>query len=305
MALILFSLAATPSELRGQRQQAPQPAPTGALQRAQQSGPLRFGYRADARPFSFRDASGNPAGYSVALCGKVADAVKADLRLASVNVEWVPVTAEDRFDAVRQGRVDLLCDASTPTLGRREAVSFSIPIFPGGVGALVRTDAPRRLKDILSGRQPATQPNWRASSIRLLQAQAFAVVTGTTAETWLGGRIREFRLASKVVPVADYDTGVRQVLDRKAAVFFGDRAILAEAASRSESEGKLMVLDRLFTHEPVALALARGDEDFRLLVDRTLSHVYTGGDLGPTYREWFGEPPEIVKTWFRWNTLAD
>ena len=308
-ALVLFlSLAATPSELAGQRPQA-QPArtaaPVGALERARQGMPLRFGYRADARPFSFRNESGNAAGYSVALCGKVADAVKADLKLASVNVEWVPVTAEDRFDAVRQGRVDLLCDASTPTLERRQEVSFSIPIFPGGVGALVRTDAPQRLKDILSGRQPAAQPNWRASSTQLLQTQAFAVVTGTTAETWLGSRLREFKLASKVVPVADYDAGVRQVLDRKAAVFFGDRAILLEAAERSPSAGKLTVLERLFTHEPVALALARGDEDFRLLVDRTLSRVYTGGELGPTYREWFGEPQEIVKTWFRWNTLAD
>ena len=52
-------------------------------------------------------------------------------------------------------------------------------------------------------------------------------------------------------------------------MFFGDRPILLDAAQRSASSGDLVVLDRLFTVEPLALALERGDEDFRLLVDRT------------------------------------
>jgi hypothetical protein len=56
-------------------------------------------------------------------------------------------------------------------------------------------------------------------------------------------------------------------VDRSANVFFADRSILLDAATRSPSAGDLTVLDRLFTYGPLALALARGDEDFRLLVD--------------------------------------
>ena len=41
-----------------------------------------------------------------------------------------------------------------------------------------------------------------------------------------------------------------------------------------KQRGELVILDRLFTNEPAALALARGDEDFRLLVDRSLSQFY-------------------------------
>src|SRR5512145_309785 len=109
----------------------------GTLERAAQAGKLRLGYRADARPFSYRDESGNAAGYSVELCKMIAEAVKAEPGVSALAVEWVPVTIDGRFREVQQGRVDLLCGADTVTLARRREVSFSIPVFPGGIGALL------------------------------------------------------------------------------------------------------------------------------------------------------------------------
>ena len=49
--------------------------------------------------------------------------------------------------------------------------------------------------------------------------------------------------------------------------------MLLDAAKRSPSPRDLVVLDRRFTVEPIALAMRRGDEDFRLLVDRALSQL--------------------------------
>ena len=282
-----------------------QRAPAAALDRIKAAGRVKLGYSPDARPFSFRDESGNAAGYSVALCLKVADAIKADLGVGTLNVEWVPVALADRFTAVQRGTVDILCGADTETLERRQTVAFSTPIFPGGIGALLRTDASARLKEILSGAPARRTPNWRASSTQLLQAQTFAVIGGTTAEPWLNGRLREFKLTAKVTPVAGYDAGVQAVLDRKANVFFGDRAILLDAAARPAAAGKLMVLDRFFTHERFALALPRGDEAFRLVVDRALSAFFMSGDLAGLYVRWFGEPDEQTLTFYRWNTVQD
>ena len=42
------------------------------LERAEDTGELRLGYRADAQPFSFTNAEGRAAGYSVELCRAVA-----------------------------------------------------------------------------------------------------------------------------------------------------------------------------------------------------------------------------------------
>jgi len=128
------------------------------------------------------------------------------------------------------------------------------------------------------------------------------VVAGTTAETWLNQRRADLKVESKVAPVAGYEAGVQAVLDRQANAFFAERAVLLDAARRGRN---LTVIDRLFTYEPIALTMARGDEDFRLLVDRALSHLYGSAGFGAMYTRWFGEPDEAALTFFRWNALMD
>lgn len=284
-------------------QKAAAPTPT-TLERIKASGKVRFGYRADAQPFSYKDPSGTAAGYSVALCQKVAEAIKTEAGLPSLNVEWVPVSLENRFTLLRDGQVDALCGADTETLARRGEADFSIPIFPGGVGALLRTDAPPRLKEILSN-QPQASPTWRAQAGALVSEQKFAVVTGTTAQPWLEGKLKEFKLTAKVVPVDSYGAGIQALLDRKADVFFADRAILFNAVARNPNGSKLHVLDRYFTFEALHLAVPRGDPGFRLLVDRTLSRLSASGELETAYADAFGKPDGKASTFFRWTTLSE
>jgi len=276
------------------------PACAGTLDRVSDTGRLRLGYRIDARPFSYRDESGNAAGYSVALCQKIADRVKAELALPALTVEWVPVILEGRFLAVQQGRIDLLCGADSVTLERRKEVSFSIPIFPGGVGAVLRADAPFGLRDALSGRLSV---HGNASQEQNLQQQTFSVIADTTSQRWLADRLEQLQIGAKVVPVQSYEAGIQRVLDRGSSAFFGDRAILWDVAKRRGASQDLTILDRHFTYEPIALALARGDEDFRLIVDRTLSVLFASPGLRNLYAAWLGEPDEETLTFFRLTAL--
>jgi putrescine:ornithine antiporter len=283
---------------------APSPASAGTLDRVRESGKLTLGYRVDARPFSFKDESGNAAGYSVALCQRIADQVKTDLKLPTLNVAWVPVTLDSRFQDVQQGKVDLLCGVDTVTLARRQEVAFSIPIFPGGIGAMLRADSSFRLREVLSkGKQAG--PFWRASPAEILNQQTFSAVVGTTAERWLGGRLNDLQIDSKIVPMASYDAGVRSVLDRTSNAFFGDRAILLDIAKRNPSAQDLVVLDRRFTSEQIALALPRGDDDFRLVVDATLSRFFGTAEFRASYTKWFGAPDEATTAFFRSSGLPD
>jgi putrescine:ornithine antiporter len=281
------------------------PAQAGTLDRIRETGAFRLGHRADARPFSYQDAAGSPAGYSVALCQKVADALRAELGLARLAIEPVKVGTEDRFEAVEQGRIDLLCGAATATLERRKAVSFSIPIFPSGVGALLRKDAPEALKAALEGREPPFRPRWRASLSQVLERRVLSVQEGTTTEAWLAQRREALRVNAEITKVKSYQEGVDGVLSRRSDAFFADRAILLDAAARSPSAADLLVLAHRFTTEPLALALARGDEDFRLLVDRTLSRLYRSGDIGEIYARFFGEPDESALAFFQLVALPE
>jgi putrescine:ornithine antiporter len=273
------------------------------LDRLREGGKLTLGYRDDARPFSYRDESGNADGYAVALCKAVADKIKSDQGLLSLAVEWVPVGVENQLQAVQEGKVDLLCGAAE-TLTSLKDVDFSVPIFPGGIGALLRANAPIGLKEVLSGRPPSG-PLWRGYPAQVLTQQVFSAVAGTPGEKWLNDKLDELQLTAKVVPVQSYDEGVRRVLDGSTNVFFADRSILLDVAERSSSASDLLVLERQFTYAPIALAMQRGDPDFRLAVDQALSQLYGSQDFRSLYVKWFGEPDESIDTFFKLATLPE
>ena len=310
-AIALLALA--PAVIAQGAKKAPKPVPnapaasaaTGTLDRIKKTQTLNVGYRTDARPFSYKDESGKPTGYTVELCQSVVESVKTDLNLPALKVTWVPVTADNRFDAIQQGQVDVLCGSATATLERRKQVAFSIPIFPGGVGAIIRSDSPKQLRNILSGQAQSYQPTWRAVALNVLREQNFAAVGGTTAEHWLNQKGKELQVEWRLTPVATYDAGVDAVASSKAGAFFGERAALLNAVQRHPSASRLTVVDRQFTFEPLALAMARGDDDFRLLVDRSLSQFFASPGFGAMYARWFGKPDETAKNFFRWNALSE
>ena len=102
------------------------------LDRIKERGAIRLAVRDDAAPFSFKEPNGEYAGYTVGLCRLIAIDIARQLRVAEVKIEYVPVTASNRFEAIATGRADLLCGAPTVTLERRRQVDFSVPIFVVG-----------------------------------------------------------------------------------------------------------------------------------------------------------------------------
>jgi polar amino acid transport system substrate-binding protein len=160
------------------------------------------------------------------------------------------------------------------------------------------------IQDVLSG-EPPTGPIWRASPARILEGKTFSVVAGTTSEKWSASQLDKFQIEATVVPVENYAAGIQSVLDRNSDVFFGDRSILLEAAAASGSADDLIVLDRLFTYELLALPLARDDEDFRLIVDRGLSKFFASPEFRLLYQKWFGTPDESALTFYRFNILPE
>jgi len=61
----------------------------------------------------------------------------------------------------------------------------------------------------------------------------------------------------------------------------------------SKAPEKLRLADAYLTVEPYALALPNGDEDFRLEVDRALSHIYRSGEIGPILAHTFGDSLQL------------
>src|SRR5262249_13406512 len=121
----------------------------------------------------------------------------------------------------------------------------------------------------------------------------------------LTAKLNEFQIDAKIVPVESHEAGVQRVLNRTSDVLFGERSVLLDAKRRNPYARDMVVLDRLFTCQPLAFALRRNDEDFRLLVDRSLSKLSQSGETQSLYKRFFGEPDENTLTLFRLNTVAE
>ena len=258
------------------------------LERVRETGTFKIGFREDAAPFSFRDTLGEPSGFSVELCRLVAAQVKQALGLEEISIEYVPVGTEDRFQAVQDGRIDILCSADTVTLSRRELVDFSLFTFVDGAAVLLRAGAP----EDLSG----------------LPGRKIGVRDATTTEEALRDALAELDLKADVVTVASHDEGLAKLEAGEIAAYFGDQAILIFLASRSEAPEKLKLSNRQFTFEPYALALARGDSEFRLLVDRTLASIYRSGTIDQLFANAFGKNADAtpaLRTLYLTHGLAE
>ena len=269
-------------------------APAQTLERIQSSGTFNVGFVPDEAPFSFKSKDKQAAGYSIELCQRVADTVKAKLSLSRLRVNYTPNSLETSLAMVEKGQIDVLCGAATDTLKRRERVSFSIPIFNTGIGVLLRDDAPPDLVRVLNGEEAHIGPKWRATVNRGLARHTYAVHAGTVTEEWVRDKIATLGVIAKIVTVDDHAKGVDMVDQKKADAYFADRVILEYYASGSKDYKELMVLDRYFTYEAIALAVARNDDDFRLVVDTTLSELYRSGEIVEIYQRYFGEPGDMT-----------
>ena len=263
-------------------------ASAGTLDRIAQDKSVRIAYRDDAPPFSYKGKGGQPAGYMVDLCRAVAKKLAEQLKVPTLDVVYVPVTAVDRFEAISKGKADLLCEPTTQTLSRREQVDFSIPTFVDGAGLMIRKDGPHSLK--------------------ALAGKKIGVLAGTTTQEELRNSLKEAGITADVIPADTHEDGLAMLDDGKVSAYFADRAILVFLAQQSAAPGKLLLADNYLTIEPYALALPRGDENFRLAVDRALSHIYRSGEIAQIFANTFGgkaKPSQIVQTLYLIAGLPD
>jgi len=231
----------------------------GTLDRLRQDNTIRIAYRRDAPPFSYQNGEDKPTGFIVDLCQAVTTRLSQQVNVPSLNVNYVPVTAADRFDAIRQGKADLLCEATTVTMGRRKLIGFSVDTFVDGAGLLIMADGPRDL--------------------RAMEGQAIGVLAGTTTEQALRNTLSAAGINANVTLAATHAEGLAMLDSGKVKAYFADRSILWVLQANSKAPGNLRLADEYLTIEPYALGLPRGDDDFRLEVDRALSGIYRSGEI--------------------------
>jgi len=255
----------------------PAAAQTGTLEKIRKQGAITMGYLDGSSPFSFADGAKQPQGYSIELCRAIASGIRAQLKLDTLETRWVPLTIQNRLEAVKSGRVDIECSTTTWTLGRQADVDFSLITFVDGGSILTRVESDAgRLSDFGGKR--------------------ISVITGTTTEKVLKETLARRAVKATVVTVKTREEGLRLLDQKKVDGFASDRIVLIGVVLTSKTQGAFKLLEEDFSVEPYALALPRGDHEFRLAVNRVLARLYRTGEIQKIYEQWLGRlgPPSVL-----------
>ena len=224
----------------------------GTLQQIKNSGKIRIGYRLSQPPMSFLDTDGKPAGYSIDICKDIVTEVENKIG-TNVKVEYVPVTAEGRFKALDEYKIDILCGSTTKTLSRSELVDFTQLTFVTGASLMTLKDN----NAFDSG----------------LDGTKIGVVKGTTTAAELNKLIIETSTNAEVVLFNSAKESIDALRQKKIDAFSSDQVVLIGVASKEQDPMNFVIKSTVFSFEPFALAVRRNDADFRLVADRVISDL--------------------------------
>ena len=121
------------------------------------------------------------------------------------------------------------------------------------------------------------------------------------------------RYGFQPVPGTNFD--VTEFVKRSRVAEIGRFAVLPErrknhfiAASLMRAAARILLAGTFLTIEPFALAMRRGDGDFRLAVDTALSHVYRSGEIATIFTKTFGageKPTPTLQALYMIATLPE
>ncbi len=103
----------------------------------------------------------------------------------------------------------------------------------------------------------------------------------------LKGALNTMLVDSEVVPVPSALEGMALVDQGEVDAFSSDQVVLIGQVIARDSGKQYFLSQELFSFEPFALAVARGDVDFQLVADRALSQLNRSGQILKIYRKWF------------------
>jgi ABC-type amino acid transport substrate-binding protein len=239
------------------------------LKKIKDSKSIAIAYRSDAPPFSFVDESKQPTGYSIDLCKRVVAQLDQQISAGGIQIKWVPVTTQTRFDAVSKGAADMECGSSTVTLSRMKQVDFSTYIFVDGTAVLGRADL-------------------KATGLTDLAGKKIGVVAGTTNEAALNRALKERLVNATVVTTPTRDEAVAKLEAGEIDALASDGVLLLAIGPKIKDRKAYAPIEDGLSFEPYAIALPRNDAAFRIEVNSALARIYRSEAIVDIYTRWFG-----------------
>ena len=258
-ALVVFGLACAVS------------AQEGTLKKIKDTGAITIGHRDASIPFSYYDDQQKPVGYAVDLCLRIVDAVKKELKMPDLKVNYQLVTSANRIPLMGNGTIDLECGSTTNNLERQKQVWFTITHF------------------VTANRWVAKKSS-NAKTLNDLKGKTVVSTAGTTNIKQITEINTAQNLGMNIISANGHPEAFQMVETGRAVAFVMDDILLYSLAAQSRTPADYEISKDALSVEPYGIMLRKDDAAFKKVADNAMTQVYKSGQINAIYAKWFQKP---------------
>jgi glutamate/aspartate transport system substrate-binding protein len=249
---------------------------TGTLKKIKETGVVTIGFRDSSIPFSYLDDNQKPIGFAIDICYRIVEAVKRELKLEKLDVEFNPVTSSTRIPLLANGTIDLECGSTTNNADRLKQVSFTNTHF-------------------LTATRFVSKKSSKINSIDDLKGKSVVSTSGTTNIKQLTEANAARNLGLNIIPAKEHAESFLMVeTDRAVAAVLDDILLASFVAGSKDPDAYLLSTDAFSKPEPYGIMLRKDDPAFKKVVDAATAALYQSADGQKLYDKWFMQkiPPK-------------
>ncbi len=247
-------------------------AQQGTLDKIKASGSITIGHRDASIPFSYLDDKQQPIGYSMDLCARVVDAVKAELKLPAIKVAYQPVTSATRIPLLANGTIDIECGSTTNNVERQKQVAYTMTHF-------------------LTANRYIAKKSDKLNTLADLKGKTIVSTSGTTNIKQITELNAAQNLGINILAAKDHAEAFLMVDTGRAVAFVMDDILLASLAASHANPGLWQISsEALSLPEPYGIMLRKDDPAFKKVVDAAMVNTYKSGEINKIYAKWFQSP---------------
>ena len=246
-------------------------AQQGTLDKIKSSGAITVGHRDASVPFSYYDDKQQPVGYSMDLCAAIVAAVKKNLNLPNLKVNYQLVTSANRIPLMANGTIDLECGSTTNNLARQEQVWFTIT-------------------DFVTANRFVSKRSSKINKLADLKGKTIVSTAGTTNIKQITEINGQQNLGMNIISANGHPEAFSMVESGRAVAFVMDDILLYSLVAQSRSPGDYAISADALSVEPYGIMVRKDDAAFKKLANDTINGLYKSGAINKIYAKWFQSP---------------
>ncbi|MEI6301657.1 MAG: amino acid ABC transporter substrate-binding protein [Betaproteobacteria bacterium] len=250
---------------------------TGTLKKIKDSGSISVGHRDASIPFSYLDDKQQPIGYSMDLCMKIVDAVKANLKMPNLKIVLTPVTSATRIPLLANGTVDMECGSTTNNLDRQKQISYVVTTF-------------------VTANRVMAKKSSKVAKLDDLKGKALVSTSGTTNLKQVTELNASRNLGMNIMAAKDHAEAFLMVETDRVTAFAMDDILLYGLVASAKTPGDFMVSNEALSVEPYGIMVRKDDPAFKKVADDAVVALFKSGEINKIYSKWFQSaiPPKNV-----------